>query len=61
MSNFYNLFSTYFLHIFWIMAAFLCLYNIYFDLFKIKKRHQYMSDKDLMNKYFLASRKGLLK
>lgn len=61
MYDFNMLFNNYFLHIFWAMAAFLYLYNIYFNLFKIKKRHQYMSDKDLMFKFVIAKRKGLLK
>jgi len=61
MHDFYMLFSTYFLHIFWAMAAFLWFYSVYFDLFKIKKRHQYISDKDLMERFVIAKRNGLIK
>lgn len=55
------MFTTYFVHVFWIMAFVLCLYSFYFDLYKIKKRHQYMSDIDLMNKFTIAKRKGVIK
>lgn len=61
MSDIFSLFSTYFIHIFWTMAFFLYVYSIYFDNIKIKKRHQYMSDQELMNRFFLAKRNGIIK
>lgn len=61
MFDFYNVFTSYFVHIFWALAAFLYVYSVYYEYFKIKKREEYLSDYDLINNYFLAKRKGLIK
>lgn len=61
MDNLYTLFTTHFVHIFWALAFVVWIYSLYFDFFKIKKRHQYMSDSQLLERFMYAKRKGLIK
>jgi len=59
--NFMDIFKLYFVHFFWLGVLFTFVYSFYYDFVKIKKRNEYMSDSELLERFIQAKRKNLIK